>query len=79
MTKAAMIQEIQRQEAKLFLELKEATRDFGREHEFTRSRRAAYSAIYELMAALSITMDIDLADNVKALEIFFEYIQNQAQ
>jgi len=69
MTKAAMILGIQKQEARLWLALKEATREFGADHEFTRSCRASYSAVYELMHALKIGMDNTLPDNVTADEV----------
>ena len=69
LTKAQMIQEIQKAEAALFLELKQATRDFGREDEFTGRRRAAYSAVYTLMNSLGIEPDFQLADNQKAMEV----------
>lgn len=69
MTKANMILEIQKQEARLWLALKEATRDFGADHSFTRSCRASYSAVYELMCELKIGTDYTLPDNVKALEL----------
>lgn len=69
MTKAAMIQEIQRQEAKLFLELKEATARYGEDDAYTKKQRSAYVAIYDLTKALGIKMDVTLPDNVKALEL----------
>ena len=69
MTKANMIQGIQKQEARLWLALKEATRDFGKDHSYTRSCRASYSAVYELMHALKIGMDNTLPDNVTAAEV----------
>jgi hypothetical protein len=69
MTKAAMILGIQKQEARLWLTLKEATRDFGADHAFTRSCRASYSAVYELMHELKIGMDHTLPDNVEASEV----------
>jgi len=69
MTKAAMIQGIQKQEARLWLTLKEATLNFGADHAFTRSCRASYSAVYELMHALKIGMDNTLPDNVTASEV----------
>ena len=69
LTKAQMIQEIQKTEAALFLELKQATYDFGREDEFTGRRRAAYSAVYTLMKTLGIEPDFQLADNQKAMEV----------
>jgi len=69
MTKAAMILGIQKQEARLWLALKEATLNFGADHAFTRSCRASYSAVYELMHALKIGMDNTLPDNVTAAEV----------
>ena len=69
MTKANMIQGIQKQEARLWLALKEATLNFGKDHSFTRSCRASYSAVYELMCELKIVMDHTLPDNVTAFEV----------
>ena len=64
-----MIQGIQKQEARLWLTLKEATLNFGKDHAFTKSCRASYSAVYELMHALKIGMDNTLPDNVTASEV----------
>ena len=69
LTKAQMIQEIQKTEAALFLELKQAAYDFGYDDAFTGRRRAAYSAVYTLMKSLGIEPDFQLADNQKAMEV----------
>ena len=69
LTKAEMIRKIQKTEAALFLELKQATRDFGRDDAFTKQRRAAYSAVYVLMKTLGIEMDFALPDNAAAMEV----------
>ena len=72
MTKKAMIQEIQRQEAALFLELKQATKAFGADSSFTNRRRSEYATIYQLMRDLNIPVDLKLPDNEAAMQLMLE-------
>ena len=67
MTKKAMIQEIQRREAELFLELRQATKDYGSNDTITTRCRAVYATIYQLMRDLNIPLDLNLPDNEAAM------------
>ena len=69
LTKAQMIQEIQKAEAALFLELKQATLDYGKDDEFTGRRRSAYCSVWTLMETLGIEPDVMLPDNLRAMEV----------
>lgn len=57
MTKRQLIQEIQKMEAEAFLELKEATRDFGGTAFVTNERRSAWCTLDNLMFSTGIQPD----------------------
>ena len=77
LTKAQMIQTIQRFEAAAFLELKESERDYGSESNLTRQCRTRWAGINATMTALGIEQDFRLPDNVKAIAIVCERIAKQ--
>ena len=74
MTKKAMIQAIQQREAAMFLELKEAEREYGSESLVTRQLRSQWCAVNRLMESVGIPTDFRLPDNVKALTIIQERV-----
>jgi alpha-D-ribose 1-methylphosphonate 5-triphosphate synthase subunit PhnI len=77
LTKAAMIEGIQRHEAALFLELKRSQRDYGRNADFTNQLRSQWCAVNTLMHSLGINEDYTLPDNIKATDIIQERIATQ--
>jgi hypothetical protein len=77
LTKAAMIDSIQRHEAALFLELKRSQRDYGRNADFTNQLRSQWCAVNTLMHSLGINEDYTLPDNVAATDILCERIRRE--
>jgi|LauGreDrversion4_2_1035121.scaffolds.fasta_scaffold198732_3 hypothetical protein len=74
LTKAQMIASIQQREAAMFLELKEAERDYGTESNLTQQLRSHWASVNRLMESLGIANDFTLPDNVKAAAIITERI-----
>ena len=79
LTKAAMIDSIQRHEAALFLELKRSQRDYGRNADFTNQLRSQWCAVNTLMHSLGINEDYALPDNQEATAIICERIAKQRE
>ena len=75
LTKAEMITTIQRQEAALWLTLKETEECFGPDDDSTVIARARWSAMHDVMKAISITQDFMLPDNQAATEIIIRRIR----
>ena len=71
MTKKNMIQEIQNQEARMYLQYMQAKQHHGEDSSFVRGCRSRWSGVYELMEALGIPQDCKHPDNVAATEIRF--------
>ena len=61
MSKADMIETIQKEERKKWDSLKKAEKLFGKKDKLTIKRRAVWSAIYNLMESMSIK-GLDAAD-----------------
>ena len=74
LTKAQMIASIQQQEAAMFLELKEAERDYGSASSLTSQLRSQWAAVNRLMESIGVPQDFRLPDNVKAVAIIQERI-----
>ena len=69
MTKKNMIQEIQNQEAQLYLRYMQAAKCWGREDSLTDRLRTKWCSVYQLMESLGIQQDFDHPDNQAATEI----------
>ena len=72
MTKKEMIKAIQRLEAELYLEVKQAEQCFGVESDITASRTTRWASVHDAMDAMGIACDLTLPDNQKALAIKIE-------
>ena len=75
LTKAEMIASIQRQEAALWLALKETEECYGPDDDITVIARARWSAIHDVMKTLGIHSDGLLPDNLAATEIIIRRIR----
>ncbi len=69
MTKKEMIQAIQRLEAALYLEVKQAEQAFGLESDITARRTTRWASVLDAMDAMGVVCDLMLPDNQKALAI----------
>lgn len=69
MTKQQMIQTIQQQEARAFLRLKEATRDFGPKSPITNARRSEWCILDDVMQAAGIEPDNTLPEQYASVAI----------
>jgi len=69
MKREQMIAEIQKQEAALFLMLKQTERDYGTDASLTTQLRTRWGTIIDLMADLGIEQDFMLPDSKQALAI----------
>jgi hypothetical protein len=77
LTKAAMIQKIQLQEAAMFLELKKSEREYGSDDRLTNMIRSQWSAVNTMMKSLGIPEDNTLPDNREATASICERIEKQ--
>lgn len=69
MTKKNMIQEIQNQEAQLYIQYMLAAKYWGREDSLTDRLRVKWCGVYQLMESLGIPQDYAHPDNMAATEI----------
>jgi hypothetical protein len=72
MTKQKMIKAIQRFEAALYLEVKQAEQLFGSDSDITSRRTTRWASVHDAMDAMGIECDLTLPDNQKALAIKIE-------
>jgi hypothetical protein len=72
MTKKEMIKAIQRLEAALYLEVKQAEQCFGLESDITARRTTRWASVHDAMDAMGVVCDLMLPDNQKALAIKIE-------
>ena len=72
MTKKEMIQAIQRLEAALYLEVKQAEQRYGVDSDIAASRTTRWASVHDAMQAMNVTCDLMLPDNQKALAIKIE-------
>jgi hypothetical protein len=79
MTKQKMIQAIQLQEAKLFLELKQAEQQYGFHDDLTLSCRTRWVSVHQLMVAMNIESDNTLPDNAKAIAIICQLVREERE
>jgi hypothetical protein len=79
MTKQKMIQTIQLQEAKLYLELKQAEQQYGIHDDLTNSRRSQWVSVHRLMQAMNIESDNTLPDNAKAIAIICQLVREERE
>jgi hypothetical protein len=79
MTKQKMIQTIQLQEAKLYLELKQAEQQYGSHDDFTLSCRTRWGSVHQLMQAMNIESDFTLPDNAKATAIICQLVREERE
>ena len=69
MTKQKMIQAIQRLEAELYLEVKQAEQRYGVESDIAAQRTTRWRSVHDAMQAMGVACDLMLPDNQKALAI----------
>ena len=69
MTKKNMIQEIQNQEAQLYLTSQRAAFEYGYDDPLTTRYRSEWLSVYALMQALGIQQDFYHPANQEAMEI----------
>ena len=69
MTKKEMIKAIQRLEAALYLEVKQAEQLFGLDSDITARRTTRWASVHDAMDAMNVECDLMLPDNQKALAI----------
>ena len=69
MTKKNMIQEIQNQEAQLYLCCQRAAFEYGYDDPLTTRYRSEWISVYELMQVLGIQQDFYHPANQEAMEI----------
>ena len=69
MTKKNMIQEIQNQEAQLYLRCQRAAFEYGYDDSLTTQYRSEWLSVYALMQALGIQQDFYHPANQEAIEI----------
>lgn len=69
MTKKNMIQEIQNQEAQLYLTSQRAAFEYGYDDSLTTQYRSEWLSVYALMQALDIQQDFYHPANQQAMEI----------
>jgi hypothetical protein len=74
MTKAAMVAEIQKTDATMWLELKRAERQYGTHDELVSTLRARWATIHNMMESIGIQADHTLPDNEEATRIIIERI-----
>ena len=74
MTKQAMIKAIQRLEAELYLDLKQAEQRYGVENDITARRTTRWASVHNAMQAMGVACDLTLPDNQKALAIKIEML-----
>jgi hypothetical protein len=79
MTKQKMIQTIQLQEAKLYLELKQAEQQYGSHDDFTNRSRYKWVSVHQLMQAMNIESDNTLPDNAKAIAIICQLVREERE
>jgi hypothetical protein len=72
MTKKEMIKAIQRLEAELYLEVKQAEQLFGSDSDITARRTTRWASVHDAMDAMGVACDLTLPDNQKALAIKIE-------
>ena len=72
MTKQKMIKAIQRLEAELYLEVKQAEQRFGCNSDITARRTTRWASVHDAMEAIGVACDLTLPDNRKALAIKIE-------
>ena len=72
MTKKEMIKAIQRLEAELYLEVKQAEQLFGCDSDITARRTTRWASVHDAMDAMGVACDLTLPDNQKALAIKIE-------
>jgi hypothetical protein len=77
LTKAAMITKMQLTEAAMFLELKKAEQEHGRDSRWTSMLRSQWSTVNQLMETLGIPADYQAPDNAAATAIIMERIRQQ--
>ena len=74
MTKKEMIKTIQRLEAELYLEVKQAEQCYGVESDITERRTTRWASVHNAMQAIGVACDLTLPDNQKALAIKIEML-----
>lgn len=74
MTKKEMIKAIQRLEAELYLEVKQAEQRYGVKDDITARRTTRWASVHNAMQAMGIACDLTLPDNQKALAIKIEML-----
>ena len=72
MTKKEMIKAIQRLEAELYLEVKQAEQRYGVESDIAARRTTRWASVHDAMQAMGVVCDLMLPDNQKALAIKME-------
>ena len=79
LTKAEMVSKMQLTEAAMFLDLKKAEQEHGRDSKWTAMLRSQWNTVNQLMGNLGIPTDFQLPDNMAATAIIMERIRQQEQ
>ena len=79
MTKKEMIQAIQRLEAKLYLELKQAEQLHGWDSDITARRLSRWASVQDAMQAMDVESDNTLPDNAKAIAILCQLVREERE
>ena len=79
MKKSEIIAEIQRRESELFLEVKKAERDFGQDTNVSKTLRASWSTIWNLMDTLGIEPDTTLHTSLEAWDIVVKKVKEREE
>ena len=77
LTKADIVSKIQLTEAAMFLELKKAEQEHGRDSRWTAMLRSQWNTVNQLMGNLGIQTDFQAPDNMAATDIIVERIRQQ--
>jgi len=79
LTKAGMVSKMQLTEAAMFLDLKKAEQEHGRDSIWTSMLRSQWNTVNQLMGNLGIPTDFQLPDNIAAMDIVVAIIRQPEQ
>jgi hypothetical protein len=79
MTKAAIVVEIQKTDAMMWLELKRAEQRYGAEDEFVSTLRARWATIHNMMESVGIQADHTLPEAEEATRIMMQRLYGEQE
>jgi fructose-1,6-bisphosphatase len=79
MTKKEMIKAIQRLEAKLYLEFKQAEQLHGLDSDIAARRSSRWASVHDAMDAMDVACDNTLPDNAKAIAILCQLVREERE